>query len=235
MYINLLKAEIHKLKRNKLLYAIFLLPFFSIGVQFCVFFYKKQVTSISWKEYIAMNHGFFPCFLYIFLSIFYYIIVCSEYNYRTWGVMFTTPIKKRHIFIIKWIVGNISTLLSLLLGSLLLYLSALILGFNNIPIKGVIYFSFSIWLGTQAMIAILCTLSIMISNGIFLVGIGIITSFLYLQYNNQKFIPFSYPAWTIGQNLEYGTSSLITYSTFSIVVTLITLALGALYTTKKDF
>ena len=235
MYLNLLKAEIHKLKRNKILYAIFLLPFFSIGVQFCIFLYKKNITAIKWDEYIAWNHGFFPCFLYIFLSIFYYIIVCNEYNYRTWRVIFTTPIRRGNVFIVKWIVGNLSTLLSLLIGSILVYLSALILGLTNISIKDVIYFAISIWLGAQAMIAILCTLSIMISNGVFLIAIGIITSFLYLQYNNQKFLPFAYPAWTIGQNSEYGINGLFPYSAISIAVTVIIVIIGTLFVTKKDF
>ncbi|MFE7822309.1 ABC transporter permease, partial [Priestia megaterium] len=189
----------------------------------------------TWNEYVTWNHSFFPCFLYIFISIFYYTVINNEYNNSTWRVIFITPVARTHIFIVKWLVGNILMLISLIIGTFLVFITALFLQISDISVIKLFYFPLYLWLGAQGMIAIFSMLSIIIKNGVISISIGIVSSLLYLQNSNQKLLPISYPAWVIGPDASYSIHYLVPYMSMSLIVTIFAILMGIFSVNKKDF
>ncbi|MFC0560813.1 ABC transporter permease [Halalkalibacter alkalisediminis] len=223
----LLKAELIKLRRNKLWLMIVMFAVLSTAIPFCLFYYQNGGTE-GWRDLILWGHAFAPFFLYTFTALFFYLIVSSEYNGLTWKVILTEPIKRKGILLSKWLIVNIALFISLCLSAFFLGVAAYLLQLS-FSLLDLLFYLFTLWLSSQAMVSILLVMSVKIANGNLVIGIGILSSLAYLFYNEQKWLPTSFPGWVV-QEQGYSLEGALSF-------TLISVLLGGLiiFFTMKNF
>ncbi|MGV3656498.1 MAG: ABC transporter permease [Chitinophagaceae bacterium] len=245
------KTEWLKQKRTGLIWLCLGAAAFVPLIATIAYFYRSaaEMESFGWQPFIQSNfRGFASFFFPLFLAIMMVRIVYLEHRSDTWKLMETQPVPKASLFIAKYEVALLISLLSLLgvllfslAGGLLLQLTLKDSGFKNSDINWGLtaIISFRFWVASFGILAIQYFLSLLIKSFAWPMTIGlimVIASGIFTGFNVLPWFP--YGATNLTANAIEGSQAggfLLHHEKMSLVWAALFLFLGYLLFKRKEF
>jgi thiol-disulfide isomerase/thioredoxin len=244
--IRAFKAEWIKLKGTGMWLMIAITCLFVVVSSLLIRIFANEVSRPSgvdpWETMISQALGGFM-FLYILLSTLIIVRLCQiEHRNQGWKLIETQPIHRAHLYLAKYKLALILSLISLFAFLFLSMISAY--GYslysndtsfreNNIPWLPILSFVMRIWIASWGLMAFQYMISIWIANFAFpfMIGFVLTVTALPLQFSGMAtWFPFAAPIFAAG-NFKGGVTSgwLLHHEVLSIAWMLLFLWIGYEY------
>ncbi|HLO83114.1 MAG TPA: ABC transporter permease [Chitinophagaceae bacterium] len=244
--IKAFKAEWIKLRGIGIWLMIAITCGFVVVSSLLIRIYSDEVTKPSsvnpWEIQISRSMGGFM-FMYILLSILIIVRICqTEHRNQGWKLIETQPIHRAYLYIAKYKMALVLSLISLLFFFLLSVISTYGFSFyknelayreNSIPWLLALSFLLRIWIASWGFMAFQYMISIWINNFAFpfMIGFVLTVTAMPLQFSGTAtWFPYAAPIFAAG-NFNGGVTStwLLHHEQLSIVWMLIFLWIGYEY------
>lgn len=168
-------------------------------------------------------------------------ILSTEYENNMWSVLLISDQDKIRVVFNKYIVTFIMSILMILIFAVIhMVFSSLIIG--HLPnLISYVYILVSFFIGSLAMQSIQFFLGLAIPNKVYIVGISIVISILYILVHSY-WIPFKIPEHLINSKGILNTNRItifdanfIIYTLYSLFIFLFMNSVTYYYTKRKDF
>jgi len=169
-----------------------------------------QTESNPWQSFVEVCFsGFAGFFFPIFLILIASRLAQMEHRSAGWKLIETQPVHRAHLFLAKWQVAMLLSLLCLLGVLFFSLLGALVVSFTDIgefyrksslPVLPILAIIFRLWIASLGMLAIQFFLSIWVANFLFSFGIGllaVITASIISAFGVAPWFPYSAAIFTI--------------------------------------
>lgn len=240
---RLMQSEYYKIPKITFFLTIIISVIITELLAIGLYFYNLHSSNLDSSANVFLIYGitWFILAFYILFGVFSSYIVSSEYENKMWSVLLISKQSILQFIFVKYLM-----LLSLMFLFTLVFaiahfgISYTIIGESpNIHIY--LYILFSVFLGTLAMQSIQFLLSLIIENKVYIVGISIFISLLYLLMQSNS-MPFKIPEYIINSENIIKTSyvhmfdlNFLIYSFYSFILFIVFIFLTYLYIIRKDF
>lgn len=240
---KLLKVEYFKLPKSKIVSAIIIAVVIIEILAIGLFLYNIKLGNVTptANRFLIYAFSWFTPVFFILYGTFTSLIVSNEYEHKMWSMMLVSQQSKRNIVSAKYITLFLLTLMIMLVFMLVHAIVSLII-IGTIPqISVYLYILFAVWIGTLAMQAIQYTLSLMIENKVYIIGLSIFFAIVTLIVRSEA-LPFKIPEHIISSEKILHTNevimfnaSFIVYAIYTILVFIVVSAYAYYYMDRKDF
>lgn len=240
---RLFKAEYYKLPKLSIFVLIILSVIIAEIIATGLFFYniKFSNTISTGNIFLIYCISWFTPVFYLLFGVLTSHVLSTEYENNMWSVLLISDQNKIRIVFNKYIVTFIISFIIVLIFAVVhMIFSILIVGYSP-NLVSYIYILVSFFIGSLAMQSIQFFLGLAIPNRVYIVGISIVISILYILVQSY-WIPFKIPEHLINSKDILNTNRItlfginyIIYTLYSLLVFLFMNSLTYLYTKRKDF
>jgi bacitracin transport system permease protein len=241
MFTALIYTELMKYKRTMLPWLILAGGFLTAGT--ALLFASTETPQVSWNTLATTSLNCINILALLLVSVFTGYVFVGEYQENTVSILFTYPVSKLKIYIVKYFI----VLLLVISLYLVFFLSAILFSFLSIESFPNMYFFQKFLKLTFIMVAAnfvlvpVTALISMILKGIgtyIFVGIGYFLLYIsFINSNYSLFIPTCIPAKLVSHYFILGYMSKADFRGVSIVTVITFLSafiIGAVYYVKSD-
>ncbi|MFJ8530848.1 ABC transporter permease [Bacillus sp. NPDC094106] len=243
--VGLLKGELLKVKRKKVLLVVFCIQMLALLWLFGVMSQSNK-AFYNWNALISQLSIINGLFLPILIAMITSRIVDFENKGNTWKLLFAMPIPRLSIYMLK----IICSILFLGFANIIAYIGVICIGkmlhfVDSIPIILLWKYSFFTLIGSMPMVILQLWISLSVKNQVFALAAGVIGTFL--GYFSQMF-PWSklmiwgYPSltspisWTFseGHVVYFSNTEVSTNLLISLGVTALLIGCSCIQMMRKD-
>ncbi|MBE7583776.1 ABC transporter permease [Staphylococcus aureus] len=239
---RLFKAEYYKLPKLSVFMLIILSVIIAEVIATGLLFYNMKFSNTTPTVNIFLIYciSWFTPVFYLIFGVLTSHILSTEYENNMWSVLLSDQDKIRVVFN-KYIVTFIMSILMILIFAVIhMVFSSLIIG--HLPnLISYVYILVSFFIGSLAMQSIQFFLGLAIPNKVYIVGISIVISILYILVHSY-WIPFKIPEHLINSKGILNTNRItifdanfIIYTLYSLFIFLFMNSVTYYYTKRKDF
>ncbi len=247
------KAEWIKLKRTGTIWlclgVALIIPLVAALVEYFINNNSAANNRSSWDLFIESSFGGFAGFFFpLFLVITILRLVYMEHKADTWKLLQTQPVSRVSLFLVKYEVGLIISLLSLfallifaMAGALFLQLGMPNSGYKTSGINWSMHLSaiFRLWIATWGLLAVQYFISLVLKSFAWPMTIGlvaIIAGASFGGFNILNWFPYAALSYTMSAYKGADTGNfLLPHEMLSILWAILFLLLGYQYFIKRDF
>jgi lantibiotic transport system permease protein len=233
--LNLLKADLLKLKRKWLWFLVFLGPFGVISLQIVNYkvpgrydYLVQQVPDV-WIGLLGNVNMFVAPALMLGMTILASQIANVEHQQSSWKQLLSLPIRRRDVFSAKFLI----VLMMMLVSCLLLFIGTILLGVGlkfgwDFPLQSILTNSFFPLFAGLPVLALQVWLSITVPNQAYPLSLGIMGAVLSTFIHNA-------PDWVIWKwPLLHGNQEPIWFVYAGIILGIAIFLIGAIDFQRRD-
>lgn len=234
MYKQLFQAEFLKIRKKWIWFLVALGPIGVVGLQALNFLLRYETLSAQygnnmWEALATFVLGFLPPVLMLGMAIITSLLANIEHENASWKQLLATPVRKRELFITKFVTGW-----ALLFVSCLILLAAmLMLGFalgfgTGAPWELLLTVSFFPYFAAMPILALQIWLSIVYQNQGIALTLGVLFAvIIFISRDLPNWFPLSWP--TLQTDVHP-----ITNVSLGISLGLVIFAAGLIHFVRRD-
>ena len=247
------KAETQKLKHSGMFWLCFgaalFIPLLNTIISFFIDMAAGAPDVNRWSMFIeSVFRGFTGFFFPLFLVLMMIRLVYLEHRSDTWKLLETQPIPKAALFIAKWEVAALMSLLCLLgvfvfalVGGLVLQVAKPAYNFSKHPIdwSGTVAVILRFWIASLAIISVQYFLGLIVKSFAWPMGIGlmaVIAGSIFAGFGVLTWFPYSATALTSASYKGSAAGNfLLHHEKLSLLWSALLLWMGYQYFVRKSF
>ena len=238
MFLNILKAEKLKLHNSPVWMAFFIIPCISAFLGTFNYMNNTGVLTEQWYSLWTQHTLFYCYFCFPALIGVYCAYECRlEHTRNNWNLVLTMPIKRRYIFLSKFITVYKVVFITQLLVGILFYISGKAAGFTDpMPLRFILLLILGS-IGSISIIALQLTFSLKLESFAAPIGISMVGGILGLAFRAKGLgLFFPYSLFSVGMcsndpmNLECSITTFI----ISCLIFIVMGSAAGIYTIGKE-